>query len=53
MLEHVRPLARTTKQVFVVHAEEDPALKFADHLLDAGFRSVEIPLYKEAFTLRP
>lgn len=53
MLEHVRPLARTTKQVFVVHGEENPALKFADHLLDAGFRSVEVPLYKETFTLRP
>jgi len=53
MIEHLRPLARTVQQVFVVHGEERASMQFADHLHDAGFRGVEVPLYKEKFTLRP
>lgn len=52
MIEHFAPHARTTQQVFVVHGEEDPALKFADRLVDAGFRSVDVPVYKDVFTLK-
>jgi metallo-beta-lactamase family protein len=52
LLEHLSPLAATTKQAFVVHGEENAAMRFADRLLDAGFRNVEVPLFREKFTLR-
>lgn len=51
MATHLKPLAKTTKRVFVVHGEEDPAMRFADHLTSIGFRNVEVPLYKETFRL--
>ena len=51
MLGHLKPIAKTTKRVFVVHGEEDPAMKFADHLTDAGFKNVEVPLFREQFQL--
>jgi metallo-beta-lactamase family protein len=51
MVEHLTPIAATTKQVYVVHGEENAAMRFADHLLDAGFKNVEVPLYKEEFSL--
>ena len=53
LIEHLRPLADSTRQVFVVHGEESAAARFADHLVDAGFENVEIPLYKEEFELTP
>jgi hypothetical protein len=45
-------LAGQAAQVFVVHGEEDAAMKFADRLLDAGFPNVEVPVYKQKFTLQ-
>jgi metallo-beta-lactamase family protein len=50
LLSSFRHLAPKTR-VFVVHGEEDAALKFADKLLDAGFRDVEVPVKKEKFNL--
>ncbi len=50
---HLSPLAPTTEKVFVVHGEEHASMQFADRLTSQGFRDVEIPLYKENFTLRP
>jgi metallo-beta-lactamase family protein len=53
LVDHLRPLTESVEQVFVVHGEERAAVRFADHLLDAGFRSVEVPLYREGYKLRP
>ena len=53
LLDHLRPLAKATTRVFVVHGEENAAMKFADKLTDAGFASVEVPLDKETYSLRP
>lgn len=52
LLEHLRPLVGRAQRVFVVHGEENAAMRFADRLLDAGFGDVEVPLHKETFTLR-
>lgn len=52
LLAHVRHLAPTTNQVFVVHGEESAAMRYAGRLEGAGFESVEVPLYKETFTLQ-
>ena len=52
ILEHLSPLASTTQGVYVVHGEENASMRFADRLVEAGFRNVEVPLYKEEFTLR-
>jgi len=52
-VEHLRPLARKARRVFVVHGEEDPALKLADRLVEAGFRDVTAPLFEESFELAP
>jgi len=51
LLEHLRPLAPTCRQAFVVHGEEDAAMKFADRLEDAGFAQVDVPLQGERFEL--
>ena len=51
LVEHLSPFASEVRRVFVVHGEENASMQFADHLLDAGFRSVEVPLHKETFTL--
>ena len=51
LVEHLKPLAKTTKRVFVVHGEEDPARKLADRLEDAGFQNIEVPHFKEKFEL--
>ncbi len=51
MLDNLKHLASTVRRVFVVHGEEDPAQKFADRLIEAGFRDAEVPLRKEEFTL--
>ena len=53
LLEHLRPLAPTCERVFVVHGEEDAAMQFSARLEQAGFGSVEVPLYKERFVLWP
>ncbi|MCA9003363.1 MAG: MBL fold metallo-hydrolase, partial [Planctomycetes bacterium] len=53
LLEHLRPLAPIAEQTFVVHGEENACMRFAGRLEGAGFRSVEVPLYKERFTLIP
>jgi len=53
LIEHVTPLAPTCERAFVVHGEEDAAMKFSDRLERAGFEHVEVPLYKERFVLRP
>jgi metallo-beta-lactamase family protein len=50
MLRSYRHLAPNTR-VFVVHGEEDAALKFADKLVDAGFRQVDVPVRQEKFVL--
>jgi metallo-beta-lactamase family protein len=47
LLEALRHLAAEVRHVFVVHGEEDPALRFADRLEDAGFRAVTVPVYKQ------
>lgn len=52
LLAHLKPLAETVKQTFVVHGEESASAHMADHLVGAGFAQVEIPLHKEKFTLR-
>lgn len=52
LIEHLEPLATTTQKTFVVHGEERAAMQFADHLIDAGFRGVEVPLHRETFVLR-
>lgn len=51
MLSMLRPLAKTCRQVFVVHGEEDPARIFAGRLEEAGFRSVEVPVLKQKFSI--
>ncbi|MHC5065414.1 MAG: MBL fold metallo-hydrolase RNA specificity domain-containing protein [Planctomycetota bacterium] len=51
MLSMLRPLAKTCRKVFVVHGEEDPALIFAGRLEEAGFRSVEVPVLKQKFSI--
>lgn len=53
LLDHLSPIASTTRQAFVVHGEENASMQFADRLLDVGFPSVEVPLHKETFTLIP
>ncbi len=53
LLRHLSPLANSTRKTFVVHGEETAAMRFAEHLKDAGFRGVEVPQYGEHFTLAP
>ncbi len=51
MLDHFAPIATQVEQAFIVHGEESASMRFADRMIDAGFRSVEVPLYKEEFVL--
>ena len=50
LLESFDHLDRSTR-VFVVHGEEDAAMKFADRLQDAGFGQVDVPVRKEKFVV--
>jgi metallo-beta-lactamase family protein len=50
LLRTARPLAPKAR-VFVVHGEEDAALKFADKLHDVGFTQVDVPVRTEKFVL--
>jgi len=50
LLESYAHLPRNTR-VFIVHGEENAALKFSDRLLDAGFEHVEVPVRKEKFEI--
>jgi len=47
-LGHLAPVVRKT---FVVHGEEAPAMRFCDHLRDAGFGDVVAPVPGQRFTL--
>ncbi len=51
LLASLGHLANDTKQVFVVHGEEDPAMRFADRLRDAGFKDVHVPVRGEVCAL--
>ncbi|MEZ6019593.1 MAG: MBL fold metallo-hydrolase RNA specificity domain-containing protein [Planctomycetota bacterium] len=51
LLEHLKPQLPGQPQMFVVHGEQNASAHFADHLLDAGFEHVEVPLYRESFDL--
>ncbi len=51
LLDSYAHLRSSVRRVFVVHGEEDPAMKFADRLLDAGFRDVCVPCHKETVVL--
>jgi len=51
LVQNLRHLAAHTRRVFVVHGEEDPAIMFREHLIDAGFRQVDVPVYREEFRL--
>jgi len=50
LLRTARPLAPKAR-VFVVHGEEDAAMKYADRLYEAGFTQVDVPIRKEKFVL--
>ena len=50
LLRTARPLAPKAR-VFVVHGEEDAAMKYADRLYGAGFTQVDVPIRKEKFVL--
>lgn len=51
LLDSLGHLNTSVRKVFVVHGEEDPAMRFADRLLDHGFRAVEVPVHGEEFAL--
>ncbi|MFQ5507426.1 MAG: MBL fold metallo-hydrolase RNA specificity domain-containing protein, partial [Planctomycetota bacterium] len=51
LLESLGHLASSVRRVFVVHGEEDPAIRFSHRLLDAGFAEVEVPVHKQIFEL--
>ncbi len=51
LIQNLRHLAAHTRRVFVVHGEEDPAITFREHLIDVGFRRVDVPVYREEFRL--
>lgn len=51
LLSALRPLCSSVRQTFVVHGENGPALAFADRLLGAGFRNVEVPVHGQRFLL--
>ncbi|MEZ6004040.1 MAG: MBL fold metallo-hydrolase [Planctomycetota bacterium] len=51
LLDHLKPQLPGQPQMFVVHGEQNASAHFADHLLDAGFEHVEVPLYRESFDL--
>ncbi|MNL04143.1 RNA-metabolising metallo-beta-lactamase [compost metagenome] len=43
--------ASQVKQLFLVHGEYDVQQKFAQRILNAGFKSVSIPEYHQEFEL--
>ncbi|HRV82722.1 MAG TPA: MBL fold metallo-hydrolase RNA specificity domain-containing protein, partial [Planctomycetota bacterium] len=52
LLDHLTPQVGNAKKVFVVHGEENAAMKFVGRLEAAGFQNVEAPLFKESYPLR-
>ncbi len=53
LLDHLALHVERAEQIFVVHGEENAAMQFSYRLENAGFRDVQVPLYKEEFVLRP
>jgi metallo-beta-lactamase family protein len=51
LLANLGHLAASARKVFVVHGEEDPAMRFADKLRDAGFQGVHVPVRGEVCTV--
>ncbi len=51
LLDNLRHLIDCTERVFVVHGEEEPALKMAERLRGIGFRKVDVPVHRQKFEL--